>query len=408
MLVNFFILLSTLFLVSGLALDVGMLQLRKLQIQHAADAAALGATCERARGYSDWVAAGKADAALNGFTNGVNGVAISIVSPPTGSAATSNPNGIQVTISQTYHTAFMGLVSGSATSTPGASSIANAQPVPDCVYIMNSQNQPFPFENVTYSGFYSSCNIYVNNDGFSIYNDSGSTLSASGYAIKSTSSSTAGSLLEGPVNPTPSWNSLVEIDPLAWETAPTFSSCTYTSKTVTNSSATLNPGTYCGGITLNNATVTFNPGLYIVTGGMTWENGSTITGTGVTFYLTTGGGFGYANFNIENSTVTLSAPTSTSGGGLTGIVFFGDRNWSAQMAQDVQVLSSYVVTDGIWYFLNTGIYNYTSTIKGTNYIGIITDNILTKYATFTIPSPNYASLSGGSPYQGNNTPVLAQ
>ena len=81
MLINFFLFLSVLFLLSGLALDAGMLELRRLQLQHAADAAALGAIYERARGLSDWVAAGKADAAMNGFTDGVNGVTSAVPTP---------------------------------------------------------------------------------------------------------------------------------------------------------------------------------------------------------------------------------------------------------------------------------------------------------------------------------------
>jgi len=70
LLINFFLFLTAIFIFCGLALDVGMVELRKLQIQHAADAAALSALAERSRGSSGWVAAGKTDAALTGFTDG--------------------------------------------------------------------------------------------------------------------------------------------------------------------------------------------------------------------------------------------------------------------------------------------------------------------------------------------------
>ncbi len=83
-----------------------MLQLCKLQLQHAADAAALRAAYEMARGNPDWVAAGKADAALNGFTDGVNGVTISRVSPPTSVTYSAKTNAIQATLRETYHTLF--------------------------------------------------------------------------------------------------------------------------------------------------------------------------------------------------------------------------------------------------------------------------------------------------------------
>jgi hypothetical protein len=245
-LINYFIFLSMLFLFSGLALDAGMLQPRKLQLQHAADAVALGAIYEKGREYSNWVAAGKADAALNGFTDDVSGVIIAIVSPPTAGSYAGNTSAVHATVSQTYHTGFMGLISNSGNATPG---------------------------------------------------------------------------------------------------------------------------------------------------------------TGVTFYLTNGGGYSYANFNINNSTVTLSAPTS---GGLTGIVVFVDRNWSHRGSQGIQINSSYVTTNGIWYALNTGIYNFSSTLRGTTYLGLVVDNINAFSATFTVPAPDYSSLAGGSPFQGSSVGGLVQ
>ncbi len=404
-LINFLLLSSVLFVFSGLALDVGMVELRKLQLQHAADAAALGAIYEKARGKSDWVAAGKSDATLNGFTDGVNGVTISIVSPPTSGSYSGNANAIQATVQQNVHTAFLGLLTGSANATPGTRAVAAGSSNPNCVYIMGAGNLFFyPLTLTVFSGFYSACGVYVDSTTESIQNETGNTLSVTGGNAIDVQGSSSGAFmwLGSSTSPSPTYNSANENDPLAWETAPTFSSCTYTGKVENLTTATLNPGTYCGGITINASTVTFNPGLYIVTGGLLWEGGSTINGTGVTFYLTTGGGSTYQNLNIWNSTVTLSAPTSASGGGLTGIVFFIDRNWSNNGAQGIQILSSYVTTNGIWYALNTGIYNFVSTLRGTTYLGLVVDNILTNAATFTVPSPDYSTLSGGSPFQGTS------
>jgi Flp pilus assembly protein TadG len=408
MLVNFLLLSSLLFLFCGLALDAGMLQLRRLQLQHAVDAAALGASYEKARGNTGWVAAGKADAALNGFTDGVAGVTISIVSPPTAGNYSGNTNATQARVSQSYNASFMGLVSGSGTVTPWTFSVAMSSYYPDCVYMMGPGTSYYTLDVDSNSGFFSGCNIYVNSKAYTILNNTNSTLLASaGNSIKVRGSSSVGNSLLGYTSPSPSFGSLSQTDPLAYESAPTFASCTTTGKVVTTTT-TLNPGTYCGGITINAATVTFNPGLYIVTGGMTWENGSTVTGTGVTFYLTTGGGSTYANFNILNSTVTLSAPTTTGSGGMIGVVVFVDRNWSNQGNQGIQIQSSYVVTNGIWYALNTGIYNFVSTLKGTSYLGLVVDNIKSSAATFTIPTPDYATLTGGSPFQGSKYGSVVQ
>jgi putative Flp pilus-assembly TadE/G-like protein len=404
-LINFILFLTALFLFSGLALDAGMLEFRKLQLQHAADAAALGAIYEKARGYSDWVAAGQADAAMNGFTNGVNGVTISIVSPPTSGTYAGNTSAIQATVTQSVPTAFMGLASGSGSASPGAISVAMPSSYADCLYIMGSGSGFYPLLIQSSTNVSSACSIYIDSTSKSIENDSGNTLSVTGGNSINVQGASSGALLSGTTSPSPTFGSSNQNDPLSGLTAPVFSSCTYTSKSVTSSSATLSPGTYCNGITLNHATVTFQPGLYIITGTTSWTNSSTISGTGVTLYLTQGGGYSFGYFTISNSTVTLSAPTS---GSLTGIVIFGDRAASAPGVQGAQISSSYVTTDGIWYILNTGIYLSSSTLRGINYLGVVTDNLKLSGATLTVPSPSYTSLTGGSPYEGSTTGGLVQ
>jgi hypothetical protein len=402
-LINFFLFLSVLFLFSGLALDAGMLELRKLQLQHAADAAALGAIYEKGRSYSDWVAAGKADAALNGFTDGVNGVTITIVSPPTSGPFASNTSAIQAIVKQSYPTAFMGLISGSGTANPAALSVAIPSSYSDCVYIMGSGSGYYPLLIQSATTMSSACSVYIDSTSKSIENDSGNTLSVNGNI--NVQGSASGALLSGATSPSPTFASSNENDPLSTLTAPVFASCGYTSKSLSSTTATLSPGTYCNGITLNHANVTFQPGLYIITGAMTWSNNSTINGTGVTFYLTQGGGYSYNYFTISNTMITLSAPTS---GGLTGIVIFGDRGASGSGVQGVQITSSNVTTDGIWYVLNTGIYLGSSTLRGINYLGIVTDNLKLSGSTLTVPSPSYSSLTGGSPYQGSSAGGIVQ
>ena len=72
----------------------------------------------------------------------------------------------------------------------------------------------------------------------------------------------------------------------------------------------LNPGVYCGGITIsNNARVTFNPGIYILLGGgFDASNNATLTGQNVSFYNTFDGTHPYAPVTLTNNvTATLSA-----------------------------------------------------------------------------------------------------
>lgn len=407
MLINFLLFATTLFLFCGLALDIGILQLRKLQLQHAADAAALGAMYESSRGLSGWLVAGKADATLNGFTDGTNGVTVTVVNPPTSGTYTGVTSAFQATVKQSLRANFLGLVINGGV-TAGTSAVAQATANPDCVYMMGTGSSNYPLTLQNFTGFYSACNVYIDSTNKSLENDWGSTVSVTGGKSIKIQGTSSGTWLFGSTSPSPTYSSPNENDPLSYVTAPTFSSCTYTNTYLLLTTTTLNPGTYCN-LTINAATVTFNPGLYLLVGGSSWMSGSTINGTGVTFYLTKGGSYNtYSNFNIYNSTVTLSAPTSSASGGITGVVVFADRGWSNSGGQNIFLNSSYVTTDGVWYAPKIGIWNANSTLQGTNYLGIVADNMYLSAATITVPSPNYSSLSGGSPYSGSGGGSLVQ
>jgi hypothetical protein len=152
-------------------------------------------------------------------------------------------------------------------------------------------------------------------------------------------------------------------------------------------------------MTLTNSTVTLNPGLYVITGGATWS-GSTVSGSGVTLFFTTGGGASYGQFKIKsNSTVTLSAPVDTSHGGTPAVLVFADRSWTTTGAQDFQLSSSNVQGDGIWYLKSAGLYiSSCGNFQGTNYLGIVANNIFTA-GTNVNPSNNYSNVTTGNPFR---------
>ena len=168
---------------------------------------------------------------------------------------------------------------------------------------------------------------------------------------------------------------------------------------MSSGSATLNPGTYCKGITLTNSTVTLNPGLYVITGGSTWS-GATVSGSGVTLYFTSGGGGTDSKFTIENSSnVTLSAPNTSSNGSIAAILVFTDRTWTVTSAQDVALMNSTVQGDGIWYLPATGLYiSSCGTFSGTHYLGIDANNIYSA-GTNVVPSNNYSFVTTGNPFR---------
>ena len=61
-------------------------------------------------------------------------------------------------------------------------------------------------------------------------------------------------------------------------------------------------------------TVTLNPGLYVINGQF-HLNGATVTGNGVTIYMTAN----VSDTNFSNATLTLSPPTT---GSTAGVLFY--------------------------------------------------------------------------------------
>jgi hypothetical protein len=141
----------------------------------------------------------------------------------------------------------------------------------------------------------------------------------------------------GVANPAPSNVASSVSDPLVSLPAPSVgASCDaqHTNYSPGFGTWTLNPGTYCGGITISSgATATFNAGTYVIKGGtLNLIGGSAVTGNGVTFYLT-GTNVTYGSVNVSNgASVTLSAPTS---GTYTGVLFYQDRTITSNVAATI-------------------------------------------------------------------------
>jgi hypothetical protein len=108
-------------------------------------------------------------------------------------------------------------------------------------------------------------------------------------------------------------------DPLAARAIPaTTMPCTATNKTINNTTLTLDPGTYCSGLSITGSTVTLKPGVYFITTDKFLVKNSTVTGDGVTIILPDN----HAVINWDTATMRLKAPTT---GSLAGIVFMGQR-----------------------------------------------------------------------------------
>jgi len=345
---------------------------------------------EAERGTNNWVAQGKADAGVNGFTDGVGNATVTIAQQPSSGPYAGDYDAIQATVTTTVSTIFMGALNGGKV-TLSAQAVSLQTP---CVYLTGTGAlQSYSLEAQNGSMLADSCPIYVNTNMY-VASDGNMAVDAINVSGPASSSSIAGFAY-----PSPHFNSPPLADPLAAIASPSFSGCDQTSYSNPNASFSLSPGTYCKGLNFSHKSVTLNPGLYIITGGADWSN-STVTGNGVTLFFTKGGGGGYGQFLIgPYSTVNLTAPTTTSNGAIATILVFADRSWTATGAQDFELLSSTIQGDGIWYLTGAGLLVYScGTFAGTDYLGVVADN--TQFAgTYFEPGNNYSNIPTGNPFR---------
>jgi len=397
----------------ALAVDIGYFQSLRRKMQTAADAAALAAARELSSGNStncnsgsNCYTAATNDATTNGFTAGTSGgttTTVTIGAPQSGPFAGSS-NTIQVTISQSTPSFLLAAI-GNRTVTISASAIASPGGQPACIYALDPSASG-AIQAVGNIDITSACGMLDDSS-------SSSAVSATGNITIDTPIGVVGNYsFTGniSVSPTPVTGIAVQSDPLSGLVAPTVGSCDYTNYSQTgNLNLTINHGVYCGGITLvGNVNLTLNPGTYIINGGgISVTGNSTMTGTGVTIYLT-GTSATYKGITITgNNATTLSAPTT---GTYAGILFFQDRTITGTTASNnpnnLTGNSSSVFT-GALYFPTT-LLNYTGNSSSTYTILVAKD---IHFTGNTGVGNNYSSLPSGSPITAANplSPVsLAQ
>ncbi|OYU70555.1 MAG: hypothetical protein CFE28_11485 [Alphaproteobacteria bacterium PA2] len=122
-------------------------------------------------------------------------------------------------------------------------------------------------------------------------------------------------------------------------------SCNHTNKVVT-SSATLSPGGYCGGLTIN-ADTTFQPGVYYIKDGpLQISGGSTdVTANGVTFVLE-----GHNAGLKINSAGSVVVTPAAGAGDLDGFAFYQDPGPTTSPIATSYVKSANLTVKGALYF----------------------------------------------------------
>lgn len=302
----------------GIAVDVGYLEYRQQAQQVATDAAAAGgaesllhAGCPN---ESSALASGDADAATNGFMNGSDGVAITVENPPASGPFANNPCAVHVKIASahvgTFFTRLFGYAGGEAESTEAVAIVS--QTGGGCIYLLSpTVSSNFNGDHVTAK----QCGALINDTA----NFNGATIDVLSLGYAGSAPNTNGATFQAAV-PSPMLpvaDPCPEIAGCAALTAnpPPISGCQ--SFNGNGYRGFLQPGCYSN-LNLNGATVTMQ-GLYIFNGGSNF-NGASISGSGVTMYVTPSGT--PPNFNGIASATLSACGSSCSSGAVSGVLYY--------------------------------------------------------------------------------------
>ena len=222
-------------------------------------------------------------------------------------------------------TTFMHLLGRTSVDISASASVVTANDGLGCVLSLSPHASGAATAQGTTSVKLNGCSLYDNSDNATALTVGGSATLTADFVgvvggVASTSGITATNGIRTRISPV--------VDPYADVMMPAYGACDEHNYTARNT-VTINPGVYCGGISVNaNAVLTLNPGLYVIDGGgFTVNGGATVTGSGVTLAFTSSSQKDWPTVTINgNATVNLTPMTY---GPTKGIVVYGDRNMPA-------------------------------------------------------------------------------
>jgi hypothetical protein len=270
---------------------------------------------------------------------------------------------------------------GSIAVTVKASALANLFPI--CMMALNA-TAPGALEVQGSSGVTSpECTIQVNSNASNAVEVNGTAYinSAANCFVGGTKTTTNGS-----ISPPPPATCKPKPDPFATYPQPLVGQCNYNNMKITGQSAvTLNPGVYCGGLSIvGQAAVTFAPGFYVIKDGpLSASGGASLTGNGVTFYLTG------KNAGVDLGGVTTTHFTASSADPFPGFVFYLDPNAAAAKTSQVSGTTE-MFFEGVVYLPNQAL-----TVNGS--AGVFQPSPYTMYVADTIKVAGNAMMLKSDP-----------
>jgi Flp pilus assembly protein TadG len=359
--------------VSALAVDIGDLWTTRRLMQSAADAGAVAGADEIAIGGTSTAitAAAKDAASHNGFADGgtrpgtTDTITVAVHNPPTSGPYAANSNAVEVDVSQTQPTYFMKVL-GMQTVPVSTTAVAVTLGSGSCVYSLDPGASGATTVGGTAS-LTSACGLYDNSS-----SSSALTVSGGGTITAPLVGVVGGTNVNGGGSTPPTTGIAQFGDPLAYISAPSFSSSSCSSFNKQNISGPQSPQTYCGGIHINGGnSVTFGAGLYVIDGGgITIDGGATVSGTGVTFYLTGANGNGssarnYSGITINSTaTVNLSSPCDGAASGIPGMLFFQDRSITNGAASSINGAAGSTFNGAVYFPTTPLSYAGSSAVNG--------------------------------------------
>jgi hypothetical protein len=351
------VLLTVLMGFGGMAVDVGYWEYRQQAQQSATDAAAIGGAqqlvrsdCSGSTGAQD---AALADATSNGFPNAGN-VTVQANSPPQTGPFAGNGCAVSVQITSKHVASFFTNLFGYATTgaTESTQAIAMARASNSgCVYLLSATQ----VSDISNAHVYApQCGIIINDTA----NMSNSTINVADITYSGAAPNISGATFPEatPVPALPVADPCPEIAGCAYlkNNPPSTSGC---GAGGTYNNYALGPGCYQK-LTLT-GTDTLSQGLYVINGQFHLNN-ATVTGSGVTIYMTAN----VQDTNFSGAKLTLTPPTS---GSTSGVLLY--RNPAQSSALDFSTCTCNF--SGLLYFPTTQV-NYSS--AGGNYTVLIFGN----------------------------------
>lgn len=285
---------------------------KRVQLQSAADAAAYAAAIEARSGsaYASIQSTAASTAKSDGFAPAIGTI---VVNTPPASGPNQNGNAVEVILTQPQQRFFSQMFDTSRISQTVRAVAVYKTASNACILALNKSASGAAQVSGSATVVLDGCDVMANSISSAAITVAGSGQLTADCAVAVGGVTSNGSLTLKSCTAVQTQASPVA-DPFANLPAPAIPGACLSA-----GGTNLQPGYYCGGMSLS-GNVTLQPGVYYVAGnGLKINSSTTVTGSGVTIYLS-----GSARVSMNGAAkATLSAPTS---GTYAGVLFFGDRS----------------------------------------------------------------------------------